>query len=100
MHGVRALIEFVRADERATAEAATEGKHQSLKALYEALQASERDASERHRQRLTEKVEHMLRAYKALHDLALTARAAGRKTLKARDVIDAVGLDMNGWEDR
>jgi hypothetical protein len=93
LHGVRTLIELVRADERVTAEAAAELKHQRTKALYEQYTADNKAATERVRRRLTKDVEHALGAYKAVHDMALTARARGRKTLPAADVIEAVGLD-------
>lgn len=98
MHGIRALVEFVRADERATAEAAAEQRHQSLKAHYERLEADAKQVWRDAAKRVGEESGEQLRKFAAVHDLALTARGARRKTMPVRDVAKAVGLDMDGWE--
>lgn len=98
LHGVRACVELVKADAEAKAEAKWEARHQELKRHYASLEASEKAANEAHRKRLAEGVENALKAYAVLHQLALTARAAGRKTLPAAEVIEAVGLTP--WTDR
>lgn len=100
IHGVRACVEVVKAEAEAAAEAKWEARHQSIKALYEGQRATERAANEVYRQRLTENVEAQLKAFAVLHQLALTARGAGRKTIPASKVIEAVGLDTDGWKGR
>lgn len=98
LRSMRDLIELVRAEERAIAEAAAEERHRSLRAHYvdleERLKASYEDA----RRNDVVKFEHALRAYNKVHQMALTARAARRKTLPAAPIIAAVGLEQ--WEKR
>jgi hypothetical protein len=93
LHGVRACVELVKAEAEAAAEAKWEARHRELKRHYAGLEEREKAANEAHRKRLTEKVEHQLKAYVTLHQLALTARAARRKTVPADKLIEAVGLE-------
>jgi hypothetical protein len=98
LHAVRFMIGLVREDERAKAEADYQVKHVSLKEHYAKLEASVKEAWQHALQEVRERSGAQLKAFAEVHQMALTARASGRKTLPADKIIAAVGLEP--WENR
>lgn len=100
LHSVRYIVEVVRADEQAKAQARIDLEHDRLRSHYQDMEARIRRTQRHVMDRLRDSIKDAFAVRKTIYAMALTARASGRKTLPARPIIEAVGLDMTDWEDR